>query len=128
VLHHIAAQVVADQIRVPGGGGHEPLHPIWGRLASVLGQLPAVLTTHIAQQPAQVGQHPPARLSAGEPTRDPGVQRPKPGCPPLDFLDGCRLVGLRHVLLPSTALGAAGTIPAGGQEPYLTSSQVRLEY
>jgi hypothetical protein len=44
------------------------------------------------------------------------------------FLDGCRLVGFRHVFLPSTALGAAGTIPAGGQGPYLTSSQERLEY
>ena len=32
------------------------------------------------------------------------------------------------ILPPSTALGAAGTILAGGQGPYLTSSQVRLQY
>jgi hypothetical protein len=73
VLHDIAAQVVTDQIRVPVGGGHEPLHPIRGALADVLGQLPAVLATYVAQQPTQIGQHPPTRLRAHEPTRDPGA-------------------------------------------------------
>jgi hypothetical protein len=43
VLDHIAAQVVADQIGVPVGSGHEPLHAVWGALAGVLGQLPADL-------------------------------------------------------------------------------------
>jgi hypothetical protein len=45
-----------------------------GALAGVLGQLPAVLAPHAAEQPAQVCQHPPAWLGAGEPPRDAGVQ------------------------------------------------------
>jgi len=67
----------------------------------VLGQLPAVLPPHVAQQPAQVGQHPPAGLGADEPPRDAGVEGVQPGRPCLDFFDVCRLVGLQHrFLLP----------------------------
>ena len=125
MLHHISPQVVADQIRVPPGGGQQPLHPIGGALAGMLGQLPAVLATHVAEQPLQIGQHPPTWLSAGEPPRDPGVQRPKPRRPPLNLLDSC-LVGLRHVLPPSITLALpAPSRPAGGNP---TSYQVRLEY
>jgi hypothetical protein len=94
----------------------------------MLGQLPTVLAPHVAQQPTQIGQHPPARLGPGEPPSDLGMQRPKPRRPPLDFLDGCCLVGFRHGPLALHHAGAAGTIPAGGREPYLTSCQVRLEY
>ena len=125
VLDYISAQVVADQIRVPVGGGQQPLHPIRGGLASVLGQLPAVLATHVAEQPAQIGEHAPAWLCAGEPTRDPGVQRPKPRRPPLDLLDSC-LVGLRHVLPPPSRSALPAHLRPAGREP--TSSQVRLEY
>jgi site-specific DNA recombinase len=102
VLDHIAAQVVPDQIRVPVGGGQQPLHPVRGGLASMLGQLPTVLATHVANQPTQIRQHPPPWLGADEPTRDPGVQRLQPRRPPPYFLDlCCRLVGLRHGPLPS---------------------------
>jgi hypothetical protein len=43
VLDHVGAQVIADQVRVPVGGGKQPLQPIGGALAGVLGQLPADL-------------------------------------------------------------------------------------
>ena len=43
VLDDVAAQVVADQVRVPVGGGEQPPHAVWGALAGVLGQLPADL-------------------------------------------------------------------------------------
>jgi hypothetical protein len=89
----------------------------------MLGQPPTVLTPDRAEQATQVGQHPPARLGPGEPTRDAGVQRLQPSRPRLYFLDVCcRLIGLRHGPSSSLALGAAGTIPAGGREPYLTTS------
>ena len=94
VLDHVAAQVVADQIRIPVGGGHEPLHAVWGALAGVLGQLPAVLARYVAEQAAQVGQRPLARLGADKPPCDPGVQGIQPSRPCLDFLDVCRLGGL----------------------------------
>jgi hypothetical protein len=101
VLHHKGAQVIADQVGIPVGGGKQPLHAVWGPLAGVLGQLPAILPRHIAQQPAQVGQRPSARLGAGEPARDAGVQGNQPRRPRLDFLNVCRLVGLQHrFLLP----------------------------
>jgi hypothetical protein len=74
VLDHIAAQVLSDQIWIPPGSRQQPLHAVWSALTGVLGQLPAVLARHVAQQAAQVGQRPPARLGADKPLRDPGVQ------------------------------------------------------
>jgi hypothetical protein len=126
VLDHVGAQVVADLVGVPVGGGQQPLHAVWGALAGVLGQLPAVLPCHIAEQAAQVGQRSSARLGAGEPSRDPAVQRLQPRRPRLDFLDVCRLVGLQHGSSALHALWTAGRSLAGGRDP--TSSQVRLEY
>jgi hypothetical protein len=127
VLHHIGAQVVADQVRVPAGGGQQPLHAVWGPLAGVLGQPPAVLAPHIAEQAAQIRQRPPARLGPREPTRDPGVQGVQPRRPGLDFFDVCRLVGLQHG--PSSiALWTADPSLAGGRQPTPPPTQVRLEY
>ena len=122
VLDHIGAQVVADQVRVPVSGGQQPLHPIRGRLPGMLGQLPAVLATHVAEQPPQIGQHPPAWLGAGEPPRDPGVQRPKPRRPPLDLLESC-LVGLRHVLPPPSRSALPAHLRPAAREP--TSPQAK---
>jgi hypothetical protein len=123
MLHHIGTQVVADQVRVPGGGGQQPLHPIRGALPGVLGQLPAVLATRVAQQPTQVRQHPPTRFRPREPTRDPGVQRHQPRCPRPHFLDVCRLVGLRHGSShPPWRSALPAPCPAGGREPYLIPS------
>ena len=119
MLHHIGAQVVADLVGVPVGGGQQPLHAVGGVLAGVLGQLPTFLPTHVTEQPTQIRQRPPPWLSPSKPWRDPGVQRLQPRRPRLYFLDlCCRPVGVRHGPSPSLALGAAGTIPAGGREPY----------
>src|SRR5215217_2376794 len=122
VLHDIATQIIPDQVRVPVGGGQQPLHPIGGPLPGMLGQLPTVLACHRAQQPAQIRQHSPAWLGAGEPTGDPGVYRLQPRRPRLDFLDLYRRpIGVRHG--PSRlALLDCQPIPAGGPEPYLKTS------
>jgi hypothetical protein len=123
VLQDVGAQVVADQVGIPVGGGQQPLHPIRGGLPGVLCQLPAAFSCHGAQQSAQIGQHPPAWLGPSKPWRDPGVHRLQPRRPRLHFLDlCCRPIGVRHGPSPSLALGAAGTIPAGGREPYLKTS------
>jgi hypothetical protein len=119
MLDHIGAQVVTDKIRIPAGGGHEPLHAIRGALAGVLSQLPAVLPRHVAQQAAQVSQRTPTRLGADKPLRDPGMQGVQPCRPRLDFLDGCPLVDLQH---GSSRPPSRCRLPAhprpGGQERY----------
>ena len=51
VLDHIGAQVVADPVGVPVGGGQQPLHAVGGALAGVLGQLPAVLALTLPSSP-----------------------------------------------------------------------------
>jgi hypothetical protein len=86
-------------LRVPAGGGQQPLHVVGGALAGVLGQLPAVLAAHVAKESLEVGQRPLARLGASEPSRDPGVQGVQPGRPRPDLFEVCRLVGLQHRLL-----------------------------
>jgi hypothetical protein len=43
VLRHVGEQVVADGVGVPVGSGEQVLHSVGGRIAEVLGQLPAVL-------------------------------------------------------------------------------------
>ena len=95
MLDHVGTHVVADTVRASVGGVQQPLHLIWGALAGVLGQLPAVPAAHVAQQSAQVGQRSPARLGTGELSRDPGVQGLQPGRPRLNLFNVCRLVGLQ---------------------------------
>src|SRR5215216_2224067 len=73
-LHDIAAHVVAQRVWVPADGGQQPLHSVRGRLAGVLGQLPAILAVDPTQQPAQEPSSPPADLRAGEPWADPLAQ------------------------------------------------------
>jgi hypothetical protein len=93
----------------------------------VLGQLPAVLPRHVAQQPTQIRQHPLAWLGAGEPSRDAGVQGVQPRRPRMDFLNLCRLVGLQHrLLLPSWRV-TAGPSPAGGQERTASPQPLQLQ-
>jgi hypothetical protein len=52
VLNDERAQVITQLIGIPAGAGQEPLHAVWGRLAGVLGQLPAVLALDLAQETA----------------------------------------------------------------------------
>jgi uncharacterized membrane protein len=124
MLHDVGVQVIADQIRVPVGGGQQPLHPIGGALPDVLGQLPAILAAHVAQQAPQIGQDSSAWLGPNEPWRDPGVEGLQPDRPSTYFLDVCCcLVGLQHG--PSRPLWRSWTAspsPAGGREPYLKPS------
>jgi hypothetical protein len=113
VLHYIGTQIVADPIGVPVGGGKQPLHAVGGALVGVLGQLPAVLAVHVAEQAAQIGQRPPARLRAGEPSRDPGVQALQPSRPRVDLFDVCHLVGLQH---DSVLHSAVACRPVSGRQ------------
>jgi len=63
----------------------QPLHPIWGRRAGLLGQLPAVLALDTCQQATQERACPAADLHAVEAWRDPIAQRLQLACPPLDL-------------------------------------------
>jgi len=53
----------------------QALHPGGRRLPGLLGHLPAVLALDRAEQPRDVGAHPPTRLRPPEPRRHPRVQR-----------------------------------------------------
>src|SRR5215216_7376117 len=123
VLDHLAAQIIPDQVGIPVGGGQQPLHPIRGGLAGVLGQLPAVFPCHGA--PA-VRADTPAPADAARPGRtDPrcGPASP-PAPPPTPALPRSLLspIGVRHGPSPSwrSALPAP-SLPASG-EPYLKTS------
>jgi hypothetical protein len=97
VLDHVRPQVVPDRVRLPPHPAQEVLHPVGCRVARGLGELPAVLAPQGRQQPAQVGQRPPARLDPPEPRREPPRQLVQALRPPLGF------VHVRHArhLLPS---------------------------
>jgi hypothetical protein len=66
VLAHIRHQIVAHGVHVPARGVQEALHPVGGRLACFLGQLPAILALGVAEQALEIGQRALARLSALE--------------------------------------------------------------
>jgi hypothetical protein len=91
------------------------LHAVWGPLAGMLGQLPAVLASHVAEQTAQVGQRPSARLGAREPARDAGVQGVQPGRPRLT--SSMSAASASSTAPSSMVLWAADPSPAGGREP-----------
>jgi hypothetical protein len=63
----------------------QPLGPIWGRRAGLLGQLPAVLALDPGQQATQERPSPAADLHPVEPRRDPLAQRLQLGRPFLDL-------------------------------------------
>ncbi len=65
-LADVAEQLVADRVGVPVGPRQQVLHAVGGRVAEVLGQLPAVLPLRVAQQPADVADGALAGLAAGE--------------------------------------------------------------
>src|SRR5262249_1578481 len=81
VLGHVPEQVVADGVGVPVGPGQQVLHPVGGRVAQVLGQLPPVLPLDPAEQPADVPECPPPRLAPREPAPDPPSHRVQPARP-----------------------------------------------
>jgi hypothetical protein len=73
----------------------QTLHPIWGRRAGLLGQLPAVLALDTGQQATQERPCPAADLHPAKPRPDPLAQRLQLGRPFLDL----RHLGL-HLLTP----------------------------
>ena len=73
-LHDVVAHLITQPLGVPAGGGQQPLHPIWGRLSGLFGQLPAVLALNVAEQAAHKGSDPPADLGPGKPGADPFAQ------------------------------------------------------
>ena len=87
MLHDIAAQIIADLVGVPAGMVEQPLRPIWGRRAGLLGQLPAVLALDTGKQATQERPCPAADLHAVEPRRDPLAQRLQLGRPSLHLRD-----------------------------------------
>jgi hypothetical protein len=123
VLQDVGAQIIADQVGIPLGGGQQPLHPIRGGLAGVLGQLPAVFP--VLRRPA-VRADTPAPAGAARPGRtDPRCGRASPPAPPpTPALPRFPQSPHRHPArsFALLALGAADTIPAGGREPYLKTS------
>jgi hypothetical protein len=118
VLHHIAAQVVADQIRIPVGRGQQPLHPIGGppRCAR-----PAASCSCDPRCPAaRAGTPAPAGVARrGRTVPRCGRVGVQPRRPCLDLLEVCGLVGLRYdpsplyspVGLPAHPNRRAGTLP-----------------
>src|SRR4051812_16652933 len=100
--NHVVAQLVADFIGVPVRGAQQPLHAVGGHLAGGLGQRPTVLALQLAQQPAQIGQHPGPRLRADERTRDPPMHVLQARRPVL-HLGHQAIPAHRHTLLPASA-------------------------
>jgi hypothetical protein len=71
---HVAAQVVADRVGVPGGAGQQVLQPAGRRVPGMLGNCPAVLARQVRHQPQQQVTGMPPRLHPGEPPGDPAHQ------------------------------------------------------
>src|SRR5829696_9260433 len=92
----------------------QPLHPIWGVLTGMLGQLPTVLTFHACQQTAQERSCPTADLDPAEARRDPLPQRLQLHRPALDLHQA-------HIHA-STSLAA----PAGSEQITAQSAAVVL--
>jgi hypothetical protein len=114
VLHDIAAQVVTDLVGIPTSLVEQPLHPVWGVLTGVLGQLPTVLVFYAGQQAAQERSCPTADLDPAEPRRDPPAQRLQLHRPALDL-------GQAHIHA-STSLAP----PAGSEQITAQSATVVL--
>src|SRR3954453_1941392 len=78
---NIGAQIVAHLIGIPAHAGQKILHPVGRAVTRMLGQLPAVLTLHRAQQALQIGPYPPARLDPAKARRalfDQPIQTARP--------------------------------------------------
>ena len=75
VLGCVPDQVVANGVGVPVGPGQQVLDAVGGRVAQVLGELPAVLPLGAAEQPADVPDRSASRLAASEVAADPPADR-----------------------------------------------------
>jgi hypothetical protein len=70
MLHNVVPEIISNQVGVPDVGGKQALHPVGSGIARLLRQLPAVLALYPAEQPLQILQGPPTRLTTPEPSRD----------------------------------------------------------
>jgi hypothetical protein len=81
-LGHVAAQVIADLVSVPGGAGQQVLQPARRGMPGLLSDRPAVLARKLRHQPQHQVPGMPPRLHPGEPPGDPAHQpvemRPPP--------------------------------------------------
>ena len=87
MLHHLLPQFVPHPVSIPAVRGQQPLHPVWGSVASMFGQLPTILALHRPQQSLTAGQGSLPRLATAKAARDALVQRLEPRRP------------LQHILL-----------------------------
>ena len=65
-LGDVGLEVVADLVCVPAGSCEQVLQPVRGRMACVLGQLPAVLAACRAKESLHVVPHPPPGFNPAE--------------------------------------------------------------
>ena len=83
----VGLEVIADPVCVPAGSCEQALQPVRGRMACVLGQLPAVLAAYRAKEPVHAVPHPPPGFDPGRSGPRPvGAVRPVPG-PTLPWAD-----------------------------------------
>jgi hypothetical protein len=66
LFSHVCLEVVAQGVGVPAAVGQKVLQAMWGGVAGVLGQLPAVLASDRAEQSADVIPHPLPGFHAAE--------------------------------------------------------------
>jgi hypothetical protein len=113
VLKQVVADVVADLVVVPDRAGQQVLQAVWGGLAGVLGDRPAVLAGQVGQQPEH--QHPgvPSGLHPAEPASDPAQQLLQPRLPPgrgyAVACGHCVIFGCPH----TTGSSPVAALPAG---------------
>jgi hypothetical protein len=70
LVRDVCLQVVADVVGFPGGAVQQPLQAVGGVVASVFGELPAVLAADRAKQGAYVVTHATSQAGAAETMAD----------------------------------------------------------
>ena len=81
-VQHVAAQVIAHRVGVPGVEVQQPLHAVRAQVTGLLGDRPGVLALRPRQQPQQVQPGSAAGLNLREPARDQAEHVIEPGLPP----------------------------------------------
>jgi hypothetical protein len=116
------------RVVVPHRMVDQPLGAIRCRVANILGDLPPVLTRHIAEQRAHVLTRLHERLRPGKQPLQPRMQLGKVGRRPLSLYDGGRS---RPNIIIGHTLIIAGRLPTRSSDapnPRSRISQVRLPY
>jgi hypothetical protein len=74
LLRHVAAHIITHRVGVPPRPLQQVLHPVRRRIASVLGDRPAVLARQARDQAHHERPRPPPRFHPAEPASDPAHQ------------------------------------------------------